>query len=436
MMLPPARRLARYVDPALDEKRVDRVWAGISARRISTWSMRRLALPAGVTAVALAAALVLVARARTMAPAPPLAGLVLESGASDRIALADGSSAVLGHDTRLRFDRIEPSRVDATIDRGEVTFDVRHSETRTWTVHARDFDVLDRGTRFVVTVSDFGVSVRVESGSVEVIRAGASSGGRKLEAGESWTSGTGAAPVETSPPATTTVPSPPELPSVAPTATVAATPVPTALGARELLESADAARLAGHPREAARAFDTIRTRFRSDPRAGLAAFELGRLRLDALGDPAGAVAAFDDAIVLAPNAGFREDAEARRVEALDRMRDARCPAARRAFLEVGSSAAPSSASAPFCAFAPGRTRKRRRPRPAEAPGAPGWPSTHLRTCRGARGASSTSCAPSSHRAESTCAPRARRALNPAPSRRSTCRRAPTRSRWPSTCTMP
>ncbi|HTQ47109.1 MAG TPA: hypothetical protein VMI75_30350, partial [Polyangiaceae bacterium] len=56
------------------------------------------------------------------------------------------------------------------------------------------------------------------------------------------------------------------------------------------------------------------------------------LRLDALGDPAGALAAFDDAIVLAPRAGFREDAEARRVEALDRMNDTRCPAARQAFL--------------------------------------------------------------------------------------------------------
>jgi transmembrane sensor len=327
MMLPPARRLSRYVEPTLDGKRIDRGWAGVSARRVSTWSARRMAAPAAA-GFALAAALLLVVRGRTTAPAAPVAGMVLESGEGRTMTLADGSSAVLGHDARLRFDRIESSRVEATVERGEATFEVRHSATRTWTVHAREFDVIDRGTRFDVAVSDTGVSVRVESGSVEVIHSGASGGGRRLEGGESWTSGS--PPVV--PPAE--APTPEASASVTPTATVSPTtaPMPAAPGPRELLETANAARLAGHPREAAQAFDTIRTRFRGDARAGLAAFELGRLRLDALGDPAGAVAAFDDAIVLAPHAGFREDAEARRVEALDRMHDARCPAARQAFL--------------------------------------------------------------------------------------------------------
>ncbi len=333
MMLPPARRLSRYVEPPLDGKRIDRVWAGVSARRVFTWSPRQVAVPAAAAAAgfALAAVLVLVVRGRSAAPAAPVAGLVVESGASQSMTLSDGSSAVLGLGARLRFDRIEPSRVEATLERGETTFDVHHSEARTWTVHAGGFDVVDRGTRFVVVVSDAGVSVRVESGSVEVVRAGASGGGLKLEGGESWTSGT--PPVEQPPPM-----EPPASATshpVAPPASVSATtatPVPTAATPRELLETANAARLAGHPRDAAQAFDAIRTRFRKDPRAGLAAFELGRLRLDALGDPAGALAAFDDAILLAPRAGFREDAEARRVEALDRMNDARCPAARQAFL--------------------------------------------------------------------------------------------------------
>jgi len=330
MMLPPARRLSRYVEPPLDGKRVDRVWAGVSARRVFAWSPRRAVVPAAAAAAgfALAAVLVLVVRGHSAAPATPVAGLVVESGASQSMTLSDGSSAVLGHDARLRFDRIEPSRVEATVERGETTFDVHHSEARTWTVHAGGFDVVDRGTRFVVVVSDAGVSVRVESGSVEVVRAGASGGGRKLEGGESWTSGT--PPVEPPAPSTSSLPVAPT-PSVSVSATTA-TPVPTAATPRDLLETANAARLAGHPRDAAQAFDAIRTRFRKDARAGLAAFELGRLRLDALGDPAGALAAFDDAILLAPRAGFREDAEARRVEALDRMNDARCPAARQAFL--------------------------------------------------------------------------------------------------------
>jgi hypothetical protein len=65
----------------------------------------------------------------------------------------------------------------------------------------------------------------------------------------------------------------------------------------------------------------------------LAAFELGRLRQDTLHDPAGAADAFADAIVLAPNGPFREDAEARRVEALDAAgRRERCAEAKAAFL--------------------------------------------------------------------------------------------------------
>lgn len=327
MMLQPPRRLARHVEPTLDGKRIDRVWAGISARRASRWSLPRLAVPAAVAGIALAAVLVVATRPHATISTAPLAGLVLESGARHTISLPDGSRAVLGSDSRLRLDRVEPTRVEATLERGEATFDVRHSETRTWTVHALGYDVVDRGTRFVVAVTDGGVSVHVESGSVEVIRAGTSAGGRTLESGESWSSGTLAMPpVEPAP-------------SISASAVISAAPPPltvpsahAALSPRELLESADAARLAGHPREAAQAFDAIRTRFRGDPRAGLAAFELGRLRLDTLDDPAGAVAAFEDAVRLAPSAGFREDAEARRVEALDRMHDPRCPAARQAFL--------------------------------------------------------------------------------------------------------
>jgi hypothetical protein len=122
------------------------------------------------------------------------------------------------------------------------------------------------------------------------------------------------------------------VPSTVPTTERTAAAAPTAPGPRELLETANAARLAGHPRDAAQAFDALRSRYRGDPRAGLAAFELGRLRLDSLGDPAGAVEAFADAMALSPGAGFREDAEARRVEALDRMHDGRCRAARQTYL--------------------------------------------------------------------------------------------------------
>jgi hypothetical protein len=105
------------------------------------------------------------------------------------------------------------------------------------------------------------------------------------------------------------------------------------LGPGHLLELGIAARLGGHPREAARAFNAIRTAHRKDGRAGLAALELGRLLLDELGDPEGALDALRDAIALTADKTLREDAEARHVQALERIGDvAGCRAARDLYL--------------------------------------------------------------------------------------------------------
>ena len=104
-------------------------------------------------------------------------------------------------------------------------------------------------------------------------------------------------------------------------------------GPRELFDDAQRARADGRASDAARAFDRLRRSYPRDPRAALSAFELGRLRLDVLGDPRGAEEALRDAMALGPTSPFREDAEARRVEALGRAGDmAGCVAARSAYL--------------------------------------------------------------------------------------------------------
>jgi tetratricopeptide (TPR) repeat protein len=104
-------------------------------------------------------------------------------------------------------------------------------------------------------------------------------------------------------------------------------------GARELFDDAQRARAEGRSADAARAFDRLRRTYPRDARAALAAFELGRLRLDALGDPRGAEEALRDAIALGPSSPFREDAESRRIEALGRIGDAAgCASARAAYL--------------------------------------------------------------------------------------------------------
>src|SRR5262249_18278345 len=156
-----------------------------------------------------------------------------------------------------------------------------------------------------------------------LVRVDGPAGSRSVGAGERWTTTTPSPSPslarsrslsEEAPPAAPT-PAPADdepTPSSAATAPSAPAPAPAFASTeapRELLSRASDARAAGKYRDAARALDTIRRRFRGDPRAGLAAFELGRLRLDTLGDPAGASEAFADAVALAPEAPFREDAE-------------------------------------------------------------------------------------------------------------------------------
>jgi hypothetical protein len=176
------------------------------------------------------------------------------------------------------------------------------------------------------------LGVRVTRGQVRVTRRADGMSVALLGAGESWSA---AGPLPSQPPS----PAPLEAPEAESegdaeaSSPSKASPSPVPEGAKELLARAEAARAAGRPRDAASALNALRTNYRRDPRAGLAAFELGRVRLELLSDAAGAVEAFADAIALAPSASLREDAEARRVEAFDALGDrTRCIASRAAYL--------------------------------------------------------------------------------------------------------
>jgi transmembrane sensor len=282
--------------------------------------------------------------------------------------LADGSRVELAEATRLEFAAIRPDAVRLQLTRGAVDLDVAHVEGRTFTVAAGGFDVIVRGTRFKVALSESPVTeltISVQRGRVEAVRRGSGEPSRQIAAGETWSTAQG----ETQPRASSDAP-----PALSEEPTPPAADVPpagseqggsfeagnrfselvkakkfgdayAALGphgfareleradAKRLLELADAARFSGHVREAVTPLDRLRRKFRSDPRAALAAFELGRLRMDSLGDPAGASEAFADAIALAPSGPVREDAQARQVQALERLGDtARCVQARDAYL--------------------------------------------------------------------------------------------------------
>jgi transmembrane sensor len=226
--------------------------------------------------------------------------------------------------------------VELALEAGAVSLDVPHADRRI-TVHAGRYDVTDLGTRFRVALAPDGqVGVRVAEGTVEVRARGAAEPPRALSAGDEWSNASAPArkAEAAAPPPVVAVESIPSITPEAgpPAAPAAVAPVDPSTSAKELLELAERQRLAGNLRAAAQALDTLRRRHRADPRAALAAFELGRIRLDGLGDAHGAAEAFSDSIALAPNGPLREDADARRVEALDIEHSSECSAARDAFL--------------------------------------------------------------------------------------------------------
>jgi FecR-like protein len=322
-------KLAKYVEsPAVTEARLARQWGAIepsveaTSRRTAVARSPRIAW--GVAgALALVLAVGLVARPWRWGGAPAAApaafeGATLESAERESLALTDGSTVWLEPGTRTHVAELRADAVELDVERGGIELDVVHKDGRRFGVRAGRYEVVIVGTRLRVGVEGGRVSVAVERGKVEV--RGGEGDVRVIGAGERWESA-GEAPAQAQAQAQgqgqgqAQEQAPPAQPS-----------------ARELLEEANEARTHGQTRQAATALDTLRRRFRGDARAALAAFELGRLRLDSLHDPAGAVEAFDDAIALAPGAPFREDAEARRVDALDAMSSSRCAAARDAYL--------------------------------------------------------------------------------------------------------
>ena len=334
--------LARYLEPEITEARLARQWAAIERRldrpRATWWRW-----PVAAFAVAAVASVVVVV-ARGRGDDRLIEGAVLESVAGQTITLADGSRVQLARDARMRMGSLTSKRVELAVERGAAVFDVKHDPGRRFIVHAGEIEVADEGTRFEVDVAEDGaVTVVVEQGMVSLRRRGDSEPPRYLSGGERWwTGGTGAdgrmlaeagaEPVAAPAPVDPAMPDPATKEEPKPPSPATAAPAPS-IGAKELLDVAQRAQREGRPRDAAHAYDRLRRHFRADPRAGLAAFELGRLRLGALGDPVGGAEALQDAVALSPNAPFREDAEARLVEALDAAGDlARCERARSAYL--------------------------------------------------------------------------------------------------------
>lgn len=352
--------LSTFVEPEITDARIARQWAAMEGRGLPGAARGR-----GVLALSFAASLgaALILFAWLAGPRTVTSGASMESaGEPISVHLRDGSSVELAAQTRMRMLRDQADAVEVELSTGRATFDVAHVPGRTFSVLLGSAKVRVVGTRFEVVRAERSegalLQVSVSRGVVEVQRSDQPGDVRRLTAGETWSAllpRTGQVEPSAAPPAAATVADQAEPAEDAldaqDTAEIevfelddvgdseAAEPRGSSghgsarARAREVFQRANVARRAGQMREAEAAYSELLARYPRDGRFGVVAFELGRIRMDALGDPKGAVAAFSRALEASPDASFREDALARIVIARDAMgQGALCRAARERYL--------------------------------------------------------------------------------------------------------
>ncbi len=340
-----------------------RVWQRIAARRSRRARVsQRLALAAAFVIGAVAAVLFVTSMrqgalersvATSVREARPLG---LRGGAawshidsraeSHAIELDDGSRIELGPEARLALLENTGHSIVTLLGAGRAVFDIVPGGPRRWSIEAGLATVEVVGTKFSVARDGFGIEVEVEHGVVLVRGERVNDRVQRLGAGDRLR-------IDQEPPRAATSTTQPSAPQPAPPRADRASAPPSEAAWRDmatrgeyddayksltpsgiaanaktadldgLLALADVARLSGHPAEAVEPLERVLSEHRRDPRAALAAFTLGRLFLDSLGDAARAARAFERAMGLELPRALIEDAHLRLIEARARAGDRR-----------------------------------------------------------------------------------------------------------------
>ena len=266
-----------------------------------------------------------------MPAAPALASAVSPQSERD-FALADGSHvSLLGAGSRVEIVEQTAALVRTQLGAGSARFDVRHDEARIFEVESGDVKVRVLGTAFSLVREGLLTRVSVERGAVRVQWTG---GEAFLSAGQaglypppsSADAAKSAAPAE---PLADLASSVGEEASAwrrlakrgdYPAAYKALAPVAKSVRDEpsDLMLAADVARLSRHPGEATRYLSRVSDAFPRDKQAPAAAFTLGRVLLEDLGQPGRAADAFRRAQQLAPKGPLASDALAREADAAQR----------------------------------------------------------------------------------------------------------------------
>lgn len=359
--------LSKYVLVDTSPARLARLWAQVGAKleaRPSAWRYRHwVLLTTALCLVGLGIGGLQILPALSVKPSAYQGATLETTGDGSKLNLDDGTVLKLGAYSRVEIVAGDQRQITAVrLQRGEIVCDLPPRPNRQFSVYASDVEVRVTGTRFSVRRDDDSdeVEVAVERGAVAVSGPNGLANAKKLSAGERWSrrdqallqsedrtaspaaaatallgqqvpasvnsaDGRAAAPLPTMNFAAISPPnSPAHAPPTSPAVATPNSPRPSDGSAAEdngsdspkaLFDRANLARRAGDNVAAARAYQQLLAKDPNDPRADLAAFELGRLRLSALGDVPGAIRALETAMNHAHSAALREDAMARLVEA-------------------------------------------------------------------------------------------------------------------------
>jgi hypothetical protein len=353
-----ARKLAAGVALRIPAERVDAQWERIAARAPTAHGQRKLqawgwVLASGAGAVCASLFWLSSLPKPTELTAQSYERSVVRSD-EDPIdfSLGERSRIALEPSSEMALLPAAKDTIALELTAGGAVLEVEDEDGRALHVHSGPFELVSQGTEVHITrhieATGERVRIHVRDGAVDVLRAGDGQQPVHLVAGEHWSAfaayakseevhevelddehekrfDTGAEEV----PASSDVDS-----EQAAERKPARARREQAAAAALLFERAHVARRAGQLREAAGLYGDLVERFPRDKRAALAAFELGRIRMDVLGDPRGAVAALERSLALDARRSFAEDALARLTLAHEALADrGACARARALYLE-------------------------------------------------------------------------------------------------------
>jgi FecR protein len=337
-------KYAAYMVPSPGNARVDAQWERIAEQLPVRPGSRRstLALLFGLAAVSVAALVWWQVPPRTTDSVWE-GSVVSSDDAPVNMTLAEGTLIELEPRSEVSLMHSSARAVQVSLTDGSARFEVAKRRSRRFSVQLGAVEVLVTGTQFRVARTAVAggdrVRVDVEEGSVEVHRKGV--GVVLLEAGDHWSAFVAQQDQDVEESDGESGEDEPAIDSSASSAmdegegespdeargaqgrrgSRRARARAQARAAEELFGQANVARRAGRVAEAAKLYGDLVSRYARDRRAALAAFELGRLRMDSLGDVRGAIEALDRALKLDARRAFAEDALARLVLAHEALGD-------------------------------------------------------------------------------------------------------------------